>query len=116
MGILVLYCSNLKKPNSIYGDGCQVRDVLFIDDLFEAWDSATEKINDISGEVFNVGGGPQNTLSLLELIAMLKIYKNEGSNHLFRNGVQVINLYMSPTFPRCKVSLGGSRRPSHLKG
>jgi len=56
------------KPIVIYGDGRQLRDVLFVDDLFDAWDLAARQIDDHSGKVFNVGGGPRNTVSLLESV------------------------------------------------
>ena len=52
------------KPISIYGDGKQVRDVLFIEDLMNAYDAAIENIKITSGQVFNIGGGPENTLSV----------------------------------------------------
>lgn len=57
---------------TIYGDGKQVRDVLFIDDLVRLFEIACDKIENVSGETFNIGGGPMNTLSLLELIDQLK--------------------------------------------
>jgi CDP-paratose 2-epimerase len=49
---------------SIYGDGKQVRDVLFIDDLLDAYDAAVRTIDVSAGQVYNVGGGPQNTMSI----------------------------------------------------
>jgi CDP-paratose 2-epimerase len=52
------------KPISIYGNGKQVRDVLFVDDLLNAYDAAINNINTSAGEVFNVGGGPKNTMSI----------------------------------------------------
>ena len=52
------------RPITIYGDGKQVRDVLHVDDLLNAYDAAIEKIDVATGEVFNVGGGPQNVLSV----------------------------------------------------
>jgi CDP-paratose 2-epimerase len=64
--------SILKKPIIIYGDGKQVRDILFIDDLVNAFDTASESINKTKGYVFNIGGGPNNTISLLELINLLE--------------------------------------------
>ena len=57
---------------SIYGDGKQVRDVLYIDDLICAYEAAIENIVKTKGQVYNIGGGPQNTLSLLELIDILE--------------------------------------------
>ena len=52
------------KPISIYGDGKQVRDVLFVDDLVRAFRLAAEKIEITAGDIFNIGGGPNNTLSV----------------------------------------------------
>lgn len=57
---------------TIYGDGKQTRDVLFIDDLIEAFLLAYEHRDAASGQVFNIGGGPANLLSLLELVALLQ--------------------------------------------
>jgi CDP-paratose 2-epimerase len=66
----IIACA-LKKNISIYGNGKQVRDLLFVDDLIEAYNSAILKIDICSGEAFNIGGGPDNTLSLLELVEHL---------------------------------------------
>ncbi|MDI6768482.1 MAG: GDP-mannose 4,6-dehydratase [Anaerolineales bacterium] len=49
---------------TIYGDGKQVRDVLHIDDLLDAYDAAIAKIETVKGRVFNIGGGPQNVISI----------------------------------------------------
>jgi CDP-paratose 2-epimerase len=54
----------LGKPITIYGDGYQVRDLLYIDDLISAFDNALAKIDKVSGEVYNIGGGPKNTISV----------------------------------------------------
>jgi len=56
------------KRITLYGNGKQIRDVLFIDDLMTLYDSALSRIGKVRGEVFNVGGGVGQTLSLLELI------------------------------------------------
>jgi CDP-paratose 2-epimerase len=58
------------KPMTIYGDGKQVRDVLYIGDLINAFDKFLN--SNLKHEVFNIGGGPENTLSLLELLEMLE--------------------------------------------
>jgi CDP-paratose 2-epimerase len=57
---------------TIFGDGKQIRDTLWVDDLLDAYLAAVDRIDDVAGEVFNVGGGPANTLSLLELVAILE--------------------------------------------
>lgn len=67
----------LGKPLTIYGDGKQIRDVLYIKDLFNIWDLAEEKSQASIGEVYNIGGGPANTLSLLELIAFIEKKMNK---------------------------------------
>ena len=53
-----------RHPITIYGDGKQVRDVLFIDDLLDAYEAAVRCIDRCAGQVYNVGGGPQNTISI----------------------------------------------------
>ncbi len=53
---------------TLYGDGRQVRDVLFVDDLIDAFLLAEARMNDLSGQAFNIGGGVENTTSLLELL------------------------------------------------
>jgi CDP-paratose 2-epimerase len=56
------------RPITLYGDGCQVRDVLYVGDLVRAFLLAEERIDEIGGRAFNIGGGPGNTVSLLEVI------------------------------------------------
>ena len=59
------------EPITIFGDGKQVRDILFATDLVNALDKVARASAQLRGEVFNVGGGPRNTVSLLELIDLL---------------------------------------------
>ena len=49
---------------TVYGDGKQVRDVLHVNDLLNAYDLAVEKIDEVKGEVYNVGGGKRNVLAI----------------------------------------------------
>ncbi len=56
--------SVLGRPITIYGDGKQVRDVLFIDDLVEAYVKAADNINTTKGQVYNIGGGPEKSISV----------------------------------------------------
>ncbi len=57
---------------TISGSGKQVRDVLFSSDLIDCYFSAAEAIDKTKGQAFNIGGGMQNSLSLLELFAFLE--------------------------------------------
>ncbi len=52
------------RPLTIYGDGKQIRDVLHVDDLLNAYDTAIAKIDAVKGQVYNLGGGPENTMSI----------------------------------------------------
>ena len=62
----------LKEPFTISGSGKQVRDVLFGDDLIKCYFSAINSIDQATGKAFNIGGGMENSLSLLELFALLE--------------------------------------------
>ena len=57
-----------KKPITIFGDGNQVRDLLYVEDLIKAYDLSINKINKSQGQVFNIGGGKKNAYSLLQVI------------------------------------------------
>lgn len=60
------------RPITLYGNGKQVRDVLHVDDLIRCYEKCIEMRDRISGQAFNIGGGPENALSLLELLAILQ--------------------------------------------
>jgi CDP-paratose 2-epimerase len=62
----------LKDNFTISGNGKQVRDILFADDLISCYFSAIAKIEQTKGQVFNIGGGMSNSLSLLELFDFLE--------------------------------------------
>jgi CDP-paratose 2-epimerase len=60
------------RPIRIYGDGRQVRDVLFVDDAVDAYVAAWRRIETVAGRAFNLGGGPANAISLRELLAHIE--------------------------------------------
>ncbi|MCK6546519.1 NAD-dependent epimerase/dehydratase family protein [Myxococcota bacterium] len=59
-------------PITVFGDGKQVRDLLYVDDLVEAMLLAEAHIDDAAGHAFNIGGGPGNSVSLLELLELIE--------------------------------------------
>ena len=60
------------EPITLYGDGYQVRDLLWAPDLVEAFALGLEKIESLQGRAWNIGGGPQNIASLLEIVEMIE--------------------------------------------
>jgi CDP-paratose 2-epimerase len=65
------------RPITVYGDGLQVRDVLFVEDLVEAFLLAQAHMPAISGQAFNIGGGPARTTSLVELLDHIETLHGE---------------------------------------
>jgi len=71
----VAYMTKMVVRNSIFnrfGNGKQVRDILYVLDIIRALYRCIDKIDSISGQVFNIAGGPQNTISVLELLSLLE--------------------------------------------
>jgi CDP-paratose 2-epimerase len=64
--------ATLGRDITIFGDGKQVRDVLHVDDLLLAYEAAIRNPDKIAAQAFNVGGGPRQVLSLIDLIEMLE--------------------------------------------
>lgn len=62
----------LNKEITVYGDGKQIRDVLHVDDLLSAYQATIDNQEAVTGQSINIGGGPDNTLSLLELLNYLE--------------------------------------------
>lgn len=71
----------MAEPLTIYGDGKQVSDVLYIADLIKAIDLALANIKETAGQIYNIGGGPDNTLSPLELIGLLEVLLGQKIKH-----------------------------------
>ena len=60
------------EPISIFGDGRQVRDILDVSDAVDAYVAAWRRIAQVSGRAFNLGGGPENAVSLRQLVAHME--------------------------------------------
>lgn len=66
----------LGQKITIYGDGRQSRDILMVDDLLNAYEAAIERKNSVTGQIFNIGGGMNNVISLLDLLTILEKHLN----------------------------------------
>lgn len=108
--------ATLDRALTIYGDGKQIRDVLYVEDLARAFVSATKMIDKTVGKIYNIGGGIKNTLSLLELIAYLEKMLGKKINYSFgdwRPGDQPV--YVSD-IQKAKNEFGWEPKISVLEG
>ncbi len=71
-----LICALDGIPITLYGDGFQVRDILYVEDLVDAFLLAEDRIERLAGQAFNIGGGPRHTVSLRELITLIEDVSN----------------------------------------
>ncbi len=105
-----------RLPITICGDGLQVRDVLFVDDLMDAMILAQANIRTLSTQAFNIGGGLGNTVSLMELLKLighLQGYKPEIQMDEWRVGDQ--RYYVSDT-RKFRAATGWGPRVSVREG
>ena len=72
-----LYTALRGRQLVIYGDGYQVRDILHVNDLVCAFDAVRSALPQTAGQIYNVGGGPENTISLVELIEEIEAITGE---------------------------------------
>lgn len=68
----LVICALFQRPMIIYGTGYQTRDILYIDDLIRAYQDAIDAHKMVKGEIFNIGGGSKQAISLIQLIELLE--------------------------------------------
>jgi CDP-paratose 2-epimerase len=86
------------EPITIYGDGHQVRDLLFVSDLMDAFVAARARVEACSGQAFNIGGGPENAVSVLDVVERIASLTQSSPRlgfHDWRTGDQ--RYYVSDT-------------------
>ena len=104
------------RPITIFGDGGQVRDVLYVEDLVDAFRLAMANVEGLSGQAFNMGGGLDNTISLMEFVDAIERLHGERPNVSFddwRPGDQ--RYYVSDT-SKFRRATGWSPRHSAREG
>jgi CDP-paratose 2-epimerase len=101
---------------TLYGDGLQVRDVLFVDDLVEAMMRAHDRIDRLTGEAFNIGGGVAHTTSLLELIELIGHLLGERPSYQIEPWRRADQRYYVSDIRRFQAATGWTPRISLLTG
>jgi CDP-paratose 2-epimerase len=101
---------------TLYGDGRQVRDVLFVDDLAEAMIRAHDNIAHLSGQAFNIGGGPANTTSLLELIELIGALLGERPSYRLESWRRADQRYYVSDISRFQAATGWAPKVSLRTG
>ncbi|MBA4149782.1 MAG: SDR family NAD(P)-dependent oxidoreductase [Verrucomicrobia bacterium] len=104
------------NPITIYGDGKQVRDILFIEDLVNAFLLAHEHMGELSGKAFNIGGGPDNTISLLELLDLIAEVNGERPEVEFDTWRSADQQYYVSDIRRFSAATGWSPRVGVCEG
>ncbi|MFL6504493.1 MAG: NAD-dependent epimerase/dehydratase family protein, partial [Candidatus Udaeobacter sp.] len=105
-----------KHPITLYGDGKQVRDILFIDDLLEALLLARKNIRTLSGQVFNIGGGVGNTTSLRELLTLIGELHESKARINFAQWRPGDQRYYVTNFSKFHTATGWSPRIGKVEG
>ncbi|GAC1506119.1 MAG: GDP-mannose 4,6-dehydratase [Candidatus Dormibacteraceae bacterium] len=94
------------RPLTIYGDGTQVRDLLDARDLCALYETVIEKMGTTRGEIYNVGGGPDNQRNLLEVINQIGILTNHKPNYTFADWREGDQTYYVSDISKANRDLG----------
>lgn len=104
------------EPFTISGNGKQVRDLLHSSDVIELYFKTIEKIDEAKGKVFNIGGGVENSLSILELFTLLNKFLDIKMNYIelpFRTSDQLIFI---ANYEKAKSIIGWYPRKTYENG
>lgn len=104
------------EPVCIYGNGKQVRDILYVEDLIDAFQLAHEKMDSLKGEVFNIGGGPANSVSLLEILNLIKEKAGKDMDITFEDWRTGDQYYYVSNTDKFKEATGWKPRHSVSEG
>lgn len=94
------------RPLTIYGDGTQVRDLLDARDLCALYATVIDKIDQTRGEIYNVGGGPENQRNLLEVIEQIGELTNHKPEYTFADWREGDQTYYVSDITKAKKDLG----------
>ncbi|WP_343717528.1 SDR family NAD(P)-dependent oxidoreductase [Inquilinus sp.] len=94
------------QPITIFGDGRQVRDILFVDDAVEAYLAAWRRIDAVRGKAFNLGGGPSNAISLRQLLRHVEALTGRPVDVEFRDWRAGDQRYYVSDIDRAREALG----------
>ncbi|MCE5186502.1 MAG: SDR family NAD(P)-dependent oxidoreductase [Planctomycetaceae bacterium] len=104
------------KDVTIYGNGKQVRDLLFIDDLINAMLIVYRNPRSLAGQVFNMGGGPENAVSILEVLDEIARIGDLTPDIRFGDWRQQDQLYYVSDTTRFRQATGWTARVGHEEG
>lgn len=104
------------KEVTVYGNGKQVRDVLYVEDLVNAMMIVYRNPRSLAGGVFNIGGGPENAVSVLELIEHIAALGDFTPDIRFDTWRQGDQLYYVSDTSRFRQATGWTVRVGHDEG
>jgi len=101
-----LHCAIDRRPIVISGNGLRTQDLLYVDDLMEALLLAQARMRTLSGHAFNIGGGPKNQASLIELLRLIGEMRREPPFVRFTAPKRVDQRYYTSDTTRFRKATG----------